>query len=369
MRPVSRLRVAFWVVLGILLAAGLGGFSAMEISQDFRFAQISAPNRHVRGGMARVARDSPLAFAWAKLVDYFHPPDNPARDLSAPSNRDVSEKPFSKTQADRVAALLGPSSPPAKPVPIESLKLSPYVMDRLREENPEAFPKTGGLAGGSASPSARSAVSSLAQKSVSDGQKPQASDPWSYRPYLFLPGLTMSEKPIWPSPVDLSEIVPIIAGPPDYSLDTKVAAKGRLLSLGNGGVLVVEVTGGYVTDEDGPDFVIFGDQFVYKTPKGLASWAETAQVSVSEVDDPAAYRTFPCDSTSSPYRGCAGVSPVRYAPSMPITEVGGDLFDLSAVGLHRIRYIRIEDTGENPSFSEGTEGFDLDAVGLIHMDR
>jgi hypothetical protein len=176
-------------------------------------------------------------------------------------------------------------------------------------------------------------------------------------------------KPIWPSPVDLSALVPVVTGPPDYSLETSAAAKGRLLSLGNGGVIVLEVIGGYVVDGDGPDLVIFENPFVYNGPNGTQVYVETARVSVAEFDDPSMYRSFPCDPSKPPYSGCAGVGPVRYAPQIPLTEDGGDLFDLATIGLQRIRYIRIEDTGDNPSFSLGTEGFDLDAIGLIHTSR
>ncbi len=358
----AQVRIAFWISMGILLAAGLGGFSAMEFTQDFRWAADSSPRTTGRERLLKTDRISPLA----RWTEFFRSPDVlPVESSSVPKEgAPIRRSGLDRTKIPEIP--LDPLSPPAKPVLIRDLKLAPYVLDRLREEFPDEFPKTENPAGGG---SVSSGSGTGTRKETLTGRTSEALEPWSYVPYLFLPGLMMSGKPIMASPVDLNAIAPIVTGPPDYSLDTKVAVKGRLLSLGNGGVLVLEVVGGYVTDEDGPDFVIFGDQFVYKTAKGLATWAETAQVSVADVDEPSAYRTFPCDSTNPPYTGCAGVNPVRYSASMPLTDVGGDLFDLSTVGLSRIRFIRIEDTGENPSFSEGTEGFDLDAVGLIHTAR
>jgi len=121
-----------------------------------------------------------------------------------------------------------------------------------------------------------------------------------------------------------------------------------------------------IVDGNGADFVVFENPFVIKGTDGKAVYAETAVVSVAEVDRPDAYQQFLCDSTNPPYVGCAGVVPVRYAGNRPLSQSGGDQFDLAVLGLSRIKYIRIEDTGDNQSFLTGTEGFDLDAIGLIH---
>lgn len=240
-------------------------------------------------------------------------------------------------------------------IPLADLPVSPKFLKQLEEE--------GGIA-----PTVKKveASRSMAGGSTSEGQNNSGLSPGSYQAISFAPGLTDSGKPIR-TVIDLIQINQAVTFPPDYSLDTPVGAKDRLVSLGNGGIITLEVVGGYLTDGPGPDLVVFENPFIINGTNGKEVYAETGVVSVAEINDDAAYTEFPCHKDEKPYRGCAGVVPVRYVPGIPLDEVGGDLFDLSEIGVSRAKYIRIRDTGDNgPAFVEGTEGFDLDAIGLIH---
>src|SRR5262249_60989382 len=104
------------------------------------------------------------------------------------------------------------------------------------------------------------------------------------------------------------------------------------------------------------------------------------------------WRTFPCAVDQPPYYpGCAGVYPVfadgadASSPSplvpstTPIADLvgipidqfapppgsGGDSFDLAAVGLAAIRFVRI-DASQIDRRLAGLSGFDLDAMAGVH---
>jgi thrombospondin type 3 repeat protein len=162
------------------------------------------------------------------------------------------------------------------------------------------------------------------------------------------------------------------------------------LSLGLDGWIVLEFTDNVVVDGPGPDLTVFENPFL---PRGVvtgAPFAEPGAVSVSA--DGVHWATFPCASDAPPYYpGCAGVYPVfadaddPQAPSplvpttTPIGDLvgvptagfvpppgsGGDSFDLADVGLHAIRFVRIDATGLEPG-AGGLAGFDLDAVVGVH---
>ena len=247
-------------------------------------------------------------------------------------------------------------------VPLKDLTVSPEFLKRLEREDVggrEEGNRSGGgamLGGGG---------SSLPGKEEKPDAREHALDPFSCAVRSFVPGRTKSGKsirPIW----DIMDLNSRVLGPPDYSLDTKLPALDRLLSLGNGGEIVLEVVGGDLADGPGADFVVFENPFIINGSHGKEVYVETAYVSVATVDSPEDFRDFPCAKDEPPYRGCAGVTPVRYASELPLVAVGGDQFDLASVGLPRARIIRLRDTGDNESFLEGTEGFDLDAVALIH---
>jgi hypothetical protein len=255
-----------------------------------------------------------------------------------------------------------PDSPPVmnlrkevtRTIPLDQLPVSPEFLRRLENESADSSPSEPVHAAGRA-----------AMENVAKGDPVVELPPGSFRIVAFTPGLTGTGKPIRNS-VELAELQPVVGFPPDYSLDTATPQKSRLLSLGNGGILTLEVVGGYLADGEGADLVVFENPFIVKGTNGREVYAETAVVSVSPDNSPDSYREFPCHEEQSPYRGCAGVVPVRYAAGLPLDSVGGDLFDLGVLGVSAIRYIRIRDTGDNRSYLEGTEGFDLDGVALLH---
>lgn len=141
-----------------------------------------------------------------------------------------------------------------------------------------------------------------------------------------------------------------------------------VVSLGNGGFVVVAFAGNEIVDEPGPDFTVF------ENPFGIGCdlsniFAELATVGVSE--DGVSFVDFPCTAVAPPYGQCAGWHPV-YANAdadagtidpLDPTVSGGDTYDLADVGLSRARYVRIVD---RPDLT-GTSGvFDLDAMSIVH---
>jgi hypothetical protein len=146
------------------------------------------------------------------------------------------------------------------------------------------------------------------------------------------------------------------------------ACQGSLdvVSLGNGGSVVVEFAGNAIVDGPGADFIVFENAFGLSC--NLSSpFVELATVSVS--DDGATWVEFPCTAVAAPYGSCAGWNPV-YANADTNTidpldpaVAGGDAFDLADVGVARARYVRIVDRVD----ITGTAGvFDLDAVSIVN---
>jgi hypothetical protein len=168
----------------------------------------------------------------------------------------------------------------------------------------------------------------------------------------------------------------------------------EVLSLGQGGEIVVEFVDNVIVDYPGVDFTVFENPFLTLVSGAIFSvFAEPGLVSVSQdgtnwfVFD--SCETAPLDSPYFP--ACAGVFPTLYDPfepgsphpsiptSTPITDLiglsgaqiftpagaGGDSFDLADVGLTWARYVRIQDVG--PGLGQaGTVGFDLDAVSAVN---
>lgn len=176
-------------------------------------------------------------------------------------------------------------------------------------------------------------------------------------------------------------------------------AQSQLLSLGDGGEIILEFDNNVVVDRDGVDLAIFENPVVQEGFSNQ-SFVEAAIVSVSQ--DGVNYYTFPYDFIPpeqgeslgdwSNYVGLAGVHPVYSNPTNGISSInptvsGGDFFDLADVGLNWAKYVKIKDTGtpgtatemrdsdgdsiDDPgnSFnfpSSKTVGFDLDAIAAIH---
>lgn len=187
------------------------------------------------------------------------------------------------------------------------------------------------------------------------------------------------------------EFPAIVLGPPAGA----GASAGSLdvLSLGDGGVIVLEFVDNVATNGPGPDLIIFENAF-YAGGDPENVFSEVAFVEVSQ--DGTEFHRFPNDydpegtpvNNPANWHGFAGVGPVFSHPDNSIDPTdpdtaGGDLFDLDDVGLQWIRYLRIIDTGEgdaaatdddgdiiyDPGFPGGTvAGFDLDAVAAVYSE-
>ena len=136
-----------------------------------------------------------------------------------------------------------------------------------------------------------------------------------------------------------------------------------VVSLGDGGEIVVGFGPALIVDGPGPDFVVFENAFTPVGSPGLV-FAELASVEVSA--DGSHFVAFPCtadDAEPPPYGACAGWHSVLLdghdGPFDPSTA-GGDAFDLADVDLSEVRFVRVRDRADLPSV------FDLDAVGLVH---
>ena len=134
-----------------------------------------------------------------------------------------------------------------------------------------------------------------------------------------------------------------------------------VLSLGDGGEVILEFTDIAAIDGPGVDLIVFENPF--------SGWTETGHVAVSE--DGVSWHEFPCDPEDGDgdYPGCAGVNPVLSSPDNGIDPMdhelaGGDAFDLAGLGLTDVRFVRITDSGFN-TYGGIMGGFDLDAVVIV----
>jgi hypothetical protein len=163
-----------------------------------------------------------------------------------------------------------------------------------------------------------------------------------------------------------------------------------VLSIGLDGELILGFTDNAIVNQPGPDFTVFENAFLPQGANTLPPFAEPATVAVSA--DGVTFVSFPCQATSAPdHPGCAGVYPVFAnaddpgAPSalvpstVPIADLvgvpvasfepppgsGGDAFDLAAVGLHAIRFVRIRGNGLRSGLG-ALSGPDVDAIAGVH---
>ncbi|WP_437875510.1 hypothetical protein [Sorangium sp. So ce513] len=136
-----------------------------------------------------------------------------------------------------------------------------------------------------------------------------------------------------------------------------------VLSLGDGGSIVVAFDGNAIIDGPGADFLVFENAFA-RGGDAASVFAELATVEVSE--DGVAWSAFPCAADRYPYDGCAGWHPVHANPGendvdpLDPSSAGGDPFDLADIGIPLARFVRITDLAGTPDV------FDLDAVGIVH---
>jgi hypothetical protein len=158
----------------------------------------------------------------------------------------------------------------------------------------------------------------------------------------------------------------IVLGPPRGAGDEQGSLD--VVSLGGGGEIVLSFEPYAIVDRPGVDFIVFENPF-YAGGQGGAAYAELGEVSVSE--DGLIWTRFPCDTAASAYGECAGWHPVYASgPSFDPAEAGGDAFDLSSIGVERARFVRIRDRTSQRCTSLGpnTNGFDLDAIAVIHSE-
>lgn len=152
----------------------------------------------------------------------------------------------------------------------------------------------------------------------------------------------------------------IVLGPPEGA--GEFGGSTHVVSLGQGGEIVLEFVDVPLTDGPGADLLVFENAFV--------GWLERGFVAASE--DGAVWHEWPCDPEDADggYPGCAGVQPVFASSDNGIDPTdpalaGGDAFDLADLGLVEARFVRVRDSGTN-IYGGDSGGFDLDAVAVLH---
>ncbi|MBN1356008.1 hypothetical protein JXA40_07030 [bacterium] len=184
----------------------------------------------------------------------------------------------------------------------------------------------------------------------------------------------------------------IVMGPPQGGGEG--AGSTDVLSLGDGGSIILEFTDNIARNGPGPDLIVFENPF-YAGGSPQNVYVEAAFVEVSQ--DGENFLRFPNDydpdgepvNNPANWSGFAGVRPVLSHPENGIDPTdpetaGGDAFDFEDVGLEWVRYVRIVDTDEPPNAafdddgdeiydpgwpSAETGGFDLDAVAAVHSEE
>ncbi|MDA1016623.1 MAG: cell surface protein [Planctomycetota bacterium] len=162
------------------------------------------------------------------------------------------------------------------------------------------------------------------------------------------------------------DIDKLVLGPPQGA--GKLQAGQHVVSLGRGGVIVLEFVDNEIFDGEGADFIVFENPFL-RAPGDNPNegFFELAKVEVSS--DGENWIEFPYDTATR--KGCAGHRPVlanakenKISPTDP-EKAGGDPFDLKDVGLKMIRFVRISDV-LGYGGADDTSGFDLDAGAGVH---
>ncbi len=187
----------------------------------------------------------------------------------------------------------------------------------------------------------------------------------AYFPLQFSPGLLDDRvtRIRTPSPREMINAIRAI----DFPIDDQISPndelgikniKSKVLTFGHGGELTLGINGnGFIANGPGADFALFENVIETLNSNGKAEYyQEFANVGVSEGDGKPIH-WFPCDPKANVLSGCAGVVP---------TAKGGDLFDLSVVGLKKATRIYIRDVGYN--YNKGgdqNEGFDFDGGHLF----
>jgi hypothetical protein len=148
-----------------------------------------------------------------------------------------------------------------------------------------------------------------------------------------------------------------------------------VVSLGEGGEIVLGFAPRAIIDGPGPDFVVFENAF-WVAGDPSAPFAEPGEVSVSE--DGVMWKTWPCTAAAPPYGACSGWKPVLSSPEngispFDVARAGGEAYDLADVGLSRARFVRVRDVGKvkcpaDPSQKTTNVGYDLDAIAIVNAE-
>jgi len=160
------------------------------------------------------------------------------------------------------------------------------------------------------------------------------------------------------------EMPGIVLGPP---MPPASGGGMDVASLGCDGRITLGFAGG-VRNGPGDDLIVFENAFA--TTDG--TFAEPGRVLVSE--DGIDWYAFECDAQAHDADGCAGVSPstaVDAALARDPMVAGGDAFDLDALALDRVVWVRIVDRtrahyGNDMWCGGAGSGFDLDGVARVH---
>ncbi|TDI87854.1 MAG: T9SS type A sorting domain-containing protein [Caldithrix sp.] len=156
-----------------------------------------------------------------------------------------------------------------------------------------------------------------------------------------------------------------VLGPPDPDqalTEFNPSSKPQeLLSLGQGGGIVLEFTDNFIVDGEGVDFTVFENVFFFSG--STVPFIEAAFVAVSM--DGENWVEFPWDTTT--FEGFAGVTPTfdNQNPTDPNVS-GGDSFDLADVGLPYAKYVKLTDIGDLKKEGPFNGDFDLDAVVAVN---
>jgi hypothetical protein len=204
-----------------------------------------------------------------------------------------------------------------------------------------------------------------ATQAANDGTKPGTSKQNVEKPTPFVDRVVMFQVGAGGGK-GKDKLPKIVTGAPQGA--GKLKAGKDVLSLGEGGSIVLEFVDNEVFDGPGVDLIVFENPFL-RAPGDNPDegFFELAKVEVSA--DGEVWFEFPYDTASR--KGCAGHHPVlansksnKISPIDP-KKAGGDPFDLKDVGLKVVRFVRITDVLSYGG-TDGSAGFDLDAVAGVH---
>ena len=206
--------------------------------------------------------------------------------------------------------------------------------------------------------------------------------------------------------MNFSKLPDVVLGEPEAPINAAGMAGAQqsvsgVLSLGNGGEIVLDTGDCEIVDGDGNDFTVFENAFFIQAggvtidkmldyavnePEKLSVFSEPAEVSVSS--DGTNFVKFPCDFDAAASgnfadkkeSGCAGVSPVigggdPFVAGYENGGAGGDSFDLADIGVEKARFVKIKAAGsfvqpddpQNPG--SGNAAFDLDALAVTNGEK